>query len=167
MTVSDRIAVMDKGILVQVATPAEIYEAPNSRYVADFIGDINILEAKVEARDKQGSADLVHIDSDGVKLVVDQACDANKGDSVAFAIRPEKVRISTSQPEGSVANALHGEVWDIGYLGDFSVFIVRLDDGRMFRAAQANVARLVDRPITFGDMVWLSWSADAGLVLTR
>ena len=60
-----------------------------------------------------------------------------------------------------------GEVWDIGYLGDFSVFIVRLDDGRMFRAAQANVARLVDRPITFGDMVWLSWSADAGLVLTR
>jgi putrescine transport system ATP-binding protein len=167
MTVSDRIAVMDKGILVQVATPAEIYEAPNSRYVADFIGDINILEAKVETKESHGAAELVHIDSDGVKITVDQACEAAKGDAVAFAIRPEKVRISTTAPEGAVANSLHGEVWDIGYLGDFSVFIVRLDDGRMFRAAQANVARLVDRPITFGDMVWLSWSADAGLVLTR
>ncbi len=167
MTVSDRIAVMDKGILVQVATPAEIYEAPNSRYVADFIGDINILEAKVESKESNGSEDLVRIDSDGLKIAVEQACEASKGDSVAFAIRPEKVRISTSQPESAAANALHGEVWDIGYLGDFSVFIVRLDDGRMFRAAQANVARLVDRPITFGDMVWLSWPADAGLVLTR
>lgn len=167
MTVSDRIAVMDKGILVQVATPAEIYEAPNSRYVADFIGDINILEAKVEAKETNGAGDLVRIDSDGAKITVEQACEANNGDSVAFAIRPEKVRISTSKPEDGSANALYGEVWDIGYLGDFSVFIVRLDDGRMFRAAQANVSRLVDRPITFGDMVWLSWSADAGLVLTR
>jgi len=167
MTVSDRIAVMDKGILVQVATPAEIYEAPNSRYVADFIGDINILEAKVESKEGEGAAELVRIDSDGVKITVEQACDAAQGDSVAFAVRPEKVRISSTQPETSTANMLHGEVWDIGYLGDFSVFIVRLDDGRMFRAAQANVSRLVDRPITFGDMVWLSWPADAGLVLTR
>jgi putrescine transport system ATP-binding protein len=167
MTVSDRIAVMDKGILVQVATPAEIYEAPNSRYVADFIGDINILEAKIESKQSDGTSELVRIDSEGVKITVDQVCEASQGESVAFAIRPEKIRISTSQPEGSGVNALHGEVWDIGYLGDFSVFIVRLDDGRMFRAAQANVARLVDRPITFGDMVWLSWSADAGLVLTR
>jgi putrescine transport system ATP-binding protein len=77
------------------------------------------------------------------------------------------VQISSAQPETSTANTLHGEVLDIGYLGDFSVFIVRLDDGRMFRAAQANVSRLVDRPITYGDMVWLSWPADAGLVLTR
>ena len=56
-----------------------------------------------------------------------------------------------------MANSLHGEVWDIGYLGDFSVFIVKLADGRVIRAAQANVSRLVDRPITFGDMVWLNW----------
>ena len=69
--------------------------------------------------------------------------------------------------QGAPANAVYGEVWDIGYLGDFSVFLVRLDDGRIVRAAQANVSRLVDRPITFGDMVWLTWSRDAGLVLTR
>lgn len=167
MTVSDRIAVMDKGILVQVATPAEIYEAPNSRYVADFIGDINILEGKVASKEAGAAGEIVKVDCEGAAITVDQTCDAKVGDSVAFAIRPEKVRISTSKPEDASANALHGEVWDIGYLGDFSVFIVKLDDGRMFRAAQANVSRLVDRPITFGDMVWLSWPTDAGLVLTR
>jgi putrescine transport system ATP-binding protein len=167
MTVSDRIAVMDKGILVQVATPAEIYEAPNSRYVADFIGDINILEGKVASKEAGASGEVVKVDCGGVTIAVDQTCDAKTGDNVAFAIRPEKVRISQTQPDTTQANALHGEVWDIGYLGDFSVFIVKLDDGRMFRAAQANVSRLVDRPITFGDMVWLSWPADAGLVLTR
>jgi putrescine transport system ATP-binding protein len=91
----------------------------------------------------------------------------SKGDPAWFAIRPEKVAISLDPPPEGALNTVGGEVWDIGYLGDVSVFIVRLDDGRMFRAAQANVSRLVDRPITFGDMVWLSWSADAGLVLTR
>ena len=86
---------------------------------------------------------------------------------MAFAVRPEKVRISLDAPAETSPNVAHGEVWDIGYLGDFSVFIVKLDDGRVIRAAQANVSRLVDRPITFGDMVWLSWKADSGLVLTR
>ncbi|MBX9456678.1 MAG: ABC transporter ATP-binding protein [Rhizobium sp.] len=164
MTVSDRIAVMDKGILVQVATPAEIYEAPNSRYVADFIGNINIYEATVAAKD--GS--LVTLDSEGLAVKVEQPeCPALAGNAVGFAIRPEKVRISLDAPGTAEANAVHGEVMDIGYLGDFSVFIVRLGDGRIMRAAQANVSRLVDRPITFGDKVWLTWSAEAGLVLTR
>ncbi|WP_165215440.1 ABC transporter ATP-binding protein [Affinirhizobium pseudoryzae] len=171
MTVSDRIAVMDKGIVMQVATPAEIYEAPNSRYVAEFIGDINILEcALVEnAGDcvHPGHPPVVHLESNGLRIAVEQECAAVVGDKVAFAIRPEKVRISLDQPPASGSNRAHGEVWDIGYLGDFSVFLVRLEDGRTIRAAQANVSRLVDRPITFGDMVWLSWPLDGGLVLTR
>jgi putrescine transport system ATP-binding protein len=168
MTVSDRIAVMDKGVIVQVATPAEIYEAPNSRYVADFIGDINIVEAAVkETRSALGAPGLVELDSKGLSLAVEQECAAVRGDTVAFAIRPEKVRISADPPLDPSVNAVHGEVWDIGYLGDFSVFIVKLDDGRVMRAAQANVSRLVDRPITFGDMVWLTWPVEAGLVLTR
>jgi putrescine transport system ATP-binding protein len=163
MTVSDRIAVMDKGVIVQVATPAEIYEAPNSRYVADFIGDINIFDGKVVSNE----AGQVRIDCGGLSAVVAQECAAVAGNDIAFAIRPEKVRIALDRPADAVLNVAHGEVLDIGYLGDFSVFIVKLDDGRIMRAAQANVARLVDRPITFGDMVWLTWSADAGLVLTR
>ncbi|MFB9950218.1 ABC transporter ATP-binding protein [Rhizobium puerariae] len=168
MTVSDRIAVMDKGIIMQVATPAEIYEAPNSRYVADFIGDINILEGTVATTGSAlGAPGEVHIDCDGISVAVEQECQAAKGDKVAFAIRPEKVRISQDRPAETSANVVYGEVWDIGYLGDFSVFLVKLADDRIVRAAQANVSRLVDRPITFGDMVWLTWSRDAGLVLTR
>lgn len=168
MTVSDRIAVMDRGIVVQVATPAEIYEAPNSRYVADFIGDINIFDANVVANASDiGRPGLVTLDCDGLKVAVEQECAAAAGSQVAFAIRPEKVRISLDQPADSSINSAYGEVWDIGYLGDFSVFIVKLADGRVIRAAQANVSRLVDRPITFGDMVWLNWKPDSGLVLTR
>jgi putrescine transport system ATP-binding protein len=164
MTVSDRIAVMDKGILVQVAAPAEIYEAPNSRYVADFIGDINIFEAKVTANE----GNVVTLDSEGLPIKVEQPeCPAVSGNTVAFAVRPEKVRISLDAPTTPAANAAQGEVMDIGYLGDFSVFIVRLADGRIMRAAQANVSRLVDRPITFEDKVWLTWPAEAGIVLTR
>ncbi|MHB0953812.1 MAG: ABC transporter ATP-binding protein [Allorhizobium sp.] len=160
MTVSDRIAVMDKGEIVQVATPAEIYEAPNSRYVADFIGDINIIEGKFDCQEKGGrNGDLARVVCDGLTAVV--------GSAVAFAIRPEKVRITPDAPADTSVNALYGEVWDIGYLGDFSVFLVKLPDNRIIRAAQANISRLVDRPIGIGDMVWLSWPADAGLVLTR
>jgi putrescine transport system ATP-binding protein len=168
MTVSDRIAVMDKGEIVQVATPAEIYEAPNSRYVADFIGDINILEGAITSTESAlGAPGVVRIDSDGLQIAVDQESQAVKGDKVAFAIRPEKVRMTTEAPADTSVNSFHGEVWDIAYLGDFSLFVVRSQDGRVLRAAQANVSRLVDRPITFGDMVWLNWSRDAGLVLTR
>lgn len=109
----------------------------------------------------------VQLDCDGLDVTVEQDCAAAIGDRVAFAVRPEKVRISLDVPAETSPNVAHGEVWDIGYLGDFSVFIVKLDDGRVIRAAQANVSRLVDRPITFGDMVWLNWKADSGLVLTR
>ncbi|MFN7104151.1 MAG: ABC transporter ATP-binding protein [Pseudorhizobium sp.] len=167
MTVSDRIAVMDKGVIVQVDTPAAIYEAPNSRYVADFIGDINIMEGGILSKSAEpGQASLVTLDCDGLPVTVEQECPAPVGDRVAFAIRPEKVRITLDQPQDTASNAAYGEVWDIGYLGDFSVFLVSLADGRIIRAAQANVSRLVDRPITFGDMVWLTWPKDAGLVLT-
>jgi putrescine transport system ATP-binding protein len=164
MTVSDRIAVMDKGIIVQVATPAEIYEAPNSRYVADFIGDINIFDATVTGNE----GGLVKLDSSGLAVTVEQPdCPAIAGNAVAFAIRPEKVRISSDAPADPGFNSARGEVLDIGYLGDFSLFLVKMPDGRIMRAAQANVSRLVDRPITFGDVVWLTWPADAGIVLTR
>lgn len=168
MTVSDRIAVMDKGIVVQVATPAEIYEAPNSRYVADFIGDINIFDATVSSNTPGvGKTGTVVLDCEGLDVTVEQDCKAVAGNKVAFAIRPEKVRITIDPPADTSVNAVSGQVWDIGYLGDFSVFLVKLADGRIMRAAQANVSRLVDRPITFDDTVWLNWRADSGMVLTN
>jgi putrescine transport system ATP-binding protein len=163
MTVANRIGVMNQGRLIQVATPSEIYEQPNSRWVADFIGDVNLIEGRVIDADTTG----VTIAGGSVgTLRAAPTADAKTGDAVAVALRPEKIRIARDRPAGG-ANCVEGEVWEIGYLGDFSIYKVRLDDGIVINAAAANVTRLVERPVGIGDRVWLSWAADAGVVLTR
>jgi putrescine transport system ATP-binding protein len=165
MTVADRVAVMDHGEIVQVATPAEIYEQPSSRYVADFIGDINLLEGRVAANaDGKVRLECVGI---GATVEVDQDLAAATDDPAWFAIRPEKVAISLDRPDDAAVNAIAGEVWDIGYLGDVSVYHVRLPTGATVKATVTNRTRLVERPIGWDDKVWLSWSRDGGLVLTR
>ncbi|MEJ1161814.1 ABC transporter ATP-binding protein [Prosthecomicrobium sp. N25] len=165
MTVADRIAVMDHGKLIQVATPSEIYEQPNSRYVADFIGDINILEGTVAARD----GTLVRLAASAVQAPIEVEDDAPiaAGTTAWFAIRPEKVRISHDPPPATLSNVAAGTVWDIGYIGDTSIYHVKLDSGPTVRATVANTSRLIDRPITWDDKVWLSWSRDAGILLTK
>ena len=167
MTVADRIGVMDHGKIIQVATPAEIYEQPNCKYVADFIGDINILAGKVARRDAGGNqVRLEGLPVPGaIDVVSDVAC--KSGDQVHFALRPEKVRISHKPPADTSVNAVEGKVWDIGYLGDTSIYHVRLPSGSNFRATVANTARMVEDPISWEDNVWLTWSPDAGLLLTR
>jgi putrescine transport system ATP-binding protein len=164
MTVADRIAVMDRGRLVQVATPAEIYEQPRSRYVADFIGDINLMEGTVTAA--EGDMVRMSCPGTGASIAVDQAIDARPGDAAWFAIRPEKVAISLDPPADRSVNTVSGEVWDIGYLGDVSVYHVRVAGGGTIKATVANRTRLVERPITWDDQVHLSWTSDAGMVLT-
>ncbi len=89
------------------------------------------------------------------------------GDPAWLAIRPEKVEISHDRPESTVANAVEGEVWDIGYLGDVSVYHVRLPSGETVKSTVTNRTRLVERPITWDDKVWLTWSPDGGVVLTK
>ncbi len=166
MTVADRIAVMNHGKVVQVATPSEIYEQPASRYVADFIGDINMLEGRITG---EGGPGHVHMDciGTGAMVSVDQDLDAGSGDAAWFAIRPEKVSISLDPPADPGINAVAGEVWDIGYLGDVSIYHVRLETGATVKATVTNRTRLVERPITWEDKVWLTWTRDAGVVLTR
>ncbi|MBV5263470.1 ABC transporter ATP-binding protein [Pinisolibacter aquiterrae] len=164
MTVADRIAVMDHGKLIQVAGPSEIYEQPNSRYVADFIGDINIVEGRVTAID--GGLIRMEAAAPRVSIVMEDDAATSVGATAWMAVRPEKVRISHDAPIETGVNAVHGEVWDIGYIGDTSVYHVKLDDGGTFRAAVANVSRTVERPIGWDDRVWLTWSKTAGVVLT-
>jgi len=164
MTVADRIAVMDRGRVVQVATPAEIYEQPSTRYVADFIGDINLLEGRIT-----GIGDTtvrIACTGTGATAFVEQRVDARPGDPAWFAIRPEKVAISLKRPADVAINTVSGEVWDIGYFGDVSVYHVRLETGAIVKATVTNRTRLVERPITWDDKVWLSWSRDSGIVLT-
>ncbi len=167
MTVADRIAVMDKGELVQVATPAEIYEAPNSKYVADFIGDINLIEARVA--EKAGSLTKLVSVVDGFAIECDQETEANVGDTVWFAIRPEKVRIAHGEAEPGAVNRIGGIVWDIAYLGDVSIIHAKVgeDDHDTIRATFANISRMVENPINWDDKVVLTFDRDAGVILTR
>ncbi|MDF2998787.1 MAG: spermidine/putrescine transporter ATPase subunit [Xanthobacteraceae bacterium] len=165
MTVADRIAVMDQGKLIQVAPPAEVYEQPNSRYVAGFIGDVNLIEAKVESVEPN----LVRLRSDAtdMSLVIADHVDTKTGDTVWIAIRPEKVKVDLDPPHDQGVNALPGTIWDIGYLGDLSIYHVELPNGARVKAAKPNLTRMVERPITWDDKVWVSWTPDAGVVLTR
>ncbi|MBN8996819.1 MAG: ABC transporter ATP-binding protein [Rhizobiales bacterium] len=165
MTVADRIAVMNHGKVIQVATPAEIYEQPNSRYVADFIGNVNLIQGRVSA--SATGATRIEAPGTGAVIELDQAIDAKVGDQVWFAIRPEKVRISLDAPLPGSPNALSGEVWDIGYLGDVSIYHVRLASGATVTATVTNQSRVVERPITWEDKVWLTWSRNGGVVLAK
>ncbi len=165
MTVADRIAVMDHGKIVQIATPAEIYEQPASRYVADFIGDINLLEGRIASLD--GGVVQLECADTGATVVADQALEAAKGDAAWFAIRPEKVSIAVERPINIDVNCIAGEVWDIGYLGDVSIYHVKLATGATIKATVSNHTRVIERPITWEDKVWLSWTPDSGVVLTQ
>jgi putrescine transport system ATP-binding protein len=155
MTVASRIGVMDRGALVQVAPPAEIYEHPASRWVAEFIGEVNLMQGRVT-----GSGE---IDSKLGSLRVPLPTGVGAGDSVFVAIRPEKLRIHREAAEEGLA----GQVAEIAYLGDVSLYKVRLDNGSMLKAKAANLTRLIEQPIAVGDPVWLTFSPDAAIVLTR
>jgi putrescine transport system ATP-binding protein len=163
MTVADRISVMDHGTIVQIAPPAEIYEAPNSRYVADFIGSVNIFEGIVDT----ATPDRTKLSGvDGFMIEVASGGSA-KSQTAWFAVRPEKVRIAHDAPAETGVNAVAGEVWDIAYFGDMTLYNVRLASDKQVRATMLNAHRSVERPITWEDKVWLSWDSDAGVVLTR
>ncbi|MCD2183381.1 ABC transporter ATP-binding protein [Rhizobium sp. GN54] len=161
MTMADRIAVMSHGNVIQVATPAEIYEAPNSRFVADFIGDVNILEGKVKAA---GNGRIEIAGDDFTVRTVGDAAPAI-GTGAAFAIRPEKLKVSRAAPADAAINASEGEIWDIAYLGDMTVFHVRLPSGKVVKTSMLNAQREVENPIGYDEKVWVSFAETAGVVL--
>ncbi len=164
MTVSDRISVMDQGRIAQVATPAEIYEAPNSRYVADFIGSVNLFEGPVEA----GGSERIRIAAkEGPVIEAESPLSVAHGQNVWFAVRPEKVRVDHAPPPESAVNAVEGEVLDIAYFGDMTSYNIRLDSGKLVRASRMNAERSMEQAITWEDRIWLSWTPDAGVVLTQ
>jgi putrescine transport system ATP-binding protein len=164
MTMADRIAIMDKGKVMQVATPAEVYEAPASRFIADFVGTVNMFEGKVTGRD--GASTTIDA-GNGLNIRTDNGGDAVSGNTVWYAVRPEKIRVSSKKPEDQSLNAAEGEVWDVAYLGDMTVFHIKLDDGRIVRTSLINSQRLTDDPLSWNDRAWVSFRPDAGVVLTK
>ncbi|MFG1300622.1 ABC transporter ATP-binding protein [Xanthobacter sp. V3C-3] len=165
MTVADRIAVMNHGVLVQVAPPAVIYEQPATRYIADFIGEVNLLEGTVTAASHEETRLSSTITPH--PLVVAQGTEAKPGDTACLAIRPEKLRISLDAPPEMAQNCLEGTIWDIGYLGDLSIYHVELACGTRVKVSQPNLSRLVERPISWEDKVWVTFAPHAGVLLTR
>ena len=161
MTVADRIAVMDHGRIIQVDPPMEMYERPNSRYVADFLGDINLIASKTVGHAK-GKV-LLQSDS-GQDLQVNTSEEFAVGRNVWFASRPEKLNISRKKPAKAL-NALEGEVWDIAYLGGLTVYKVRLDSGEFVKAAVLNSAVSGADMITWEERVWVSCSPQGARVL--
>jgi putrescine transport system ATP-binding protein len=162
MAVSSRIGVMHQGRLAQVAAPLEIYEQPKSRWVANFVGDINLIEGRLTETGPQSS--LVESPAAG-KLRVAQPVNAAPGATVWVAVRPEKIQVA-AQSSGPELNSFAGVVQEIGYLGDISTYKVKLDNGLILKTASSNQARLTERSIARGDRVFLSWPAGACLVLT-
>jgi putrescine transport system ATP-binding protein len=163
MTMADRIAILDRGEVMQVATPPEVYEAPGSRFVAGFVGNVNMFEGRIAGRTAAG-AEIAG--TNGLTIATSDAGGAEAGTPVAFAIRPEKIKVSARRPEGAV-NAMEGEVFDLAYLGDMTVYHVRLDDGQVVKASSLNASRVTEDPLTWNDRAWISFPPDAGVVLTR
>jgi putrescine transport system ATP-binding protein len=163
MTMSDRIAVMDKGRILQIGTPVEVYEAPDTRFVADFVGNVNMFEGTVETV-SGGTCEIAG--KDGFAMRADCKEGTPKDAPVWFAIRPEKMNVTRKKPDGGV-NAVEGEVWDIGYLGDMTVFNIRLDSGTVMKASVLNARREVEDPIGYDERIWVSFAPDSGVLLTR
>jgi putrescine transport system ATP-binding protein len=162
MTLAHRMAVMDCGRLVQVASPREIYEQPESRWVAQFLGEVNLIEGGVI---ETGAGEVVVGDGSGRRLRV--AAAAAPGARVALALRPEKLRITTTSEPPEDDNVLRGTVADIGYLGGVSIYKVVLADGAVMKVTITNVARHADWQIGQGEEVWLSWPSAAAIMLTK
>ncbi|PTM38758.1 ABC transporter ATP-binding protein [Bosea sp. 124] len=164
MTMADRMAVMDHGRLVQTGPPDLIYEAPANRYVAEFVGDINILEGRVTAIE----GDLVRVATElaGDVELDEEAPAFAPGASILVGLRPEKVDLGHDEPAGTF-NKVAGEIWDIGYLGDVTMVQVMVggEGGRLMKVALANRTRRTARPFAWEDKVWLSWDVEGGLVL--
>jgi putrescine transport system ATP-binding protein len=164
MTMSSRIGVMNAGRIQQVGTPVDIYEYPQSRYVADFIGAANMFEGTVSASSGEtvvvGCPELAH------DLTIAHAEPLAPTSPVAVMVRPEKVAIGREKPADGL-NWAKGTVADIAYLGDVSIYHVRLESGRKVEALQANLRHAEQRKLTWEDQVFLSWHPADALVLTR
>ena len=167
MTVSTRMAVMNDGRVEQLGTPAEVYEYPATRFIADFIGDVNLLEARVVGT--EGELIRLACPAAGCEIEAGRAAVAAvPGETVWIALRPEKLTLfaeASALGSGNPVNRVQGEVTDIGYLGDVSTYHIRLGNGTTVRATAANRKRLIERPVSWGDPVWVTWEADACVVL--
>ncbi|MBC6943258.1 MAG: ABC transporter ATP-binding protein [Xanthomonadales bacterium] len=163
MTMSSRVAVMEAGRIVQVATPAQLYEFPANRFVAGFIGAVNLFDGRVSQQ--QGEDLVFHCEALGGDFLMYHGDPLPIGTPVAVAVRPEKVSVHDTRPADR-RNAVHGKVVEIAYLGDVSIYHVATDHGQVVRVQITHEARYSRPHYSWDDELWVSWDPDDGVVLT-
>lgn len=163
MTLSSRIVVMDKGRFEQIGTPKEVYEFPANRFVADFIGTINTFSGTVQSIDDT----QVSVSCEATGGMLTAYCEAplTIGQTIDVAIRPEKIFVGKDQPDTSDDVCLAGVVDDLGYLGNRSLYRIRLPSGKIVQVSSQNRRRSVTRFLEWEDEVWISWRSHSAVVL--
>jgi putrescine transport system ATP-binding protein len=165
MTMASRIAVMSEGRILQVGPPSEIYETPATRFVADFIGNVNLMDGTLVTDEP----DHVVVQCTDCTHYVGHGITGNEGMSLGVAVRPEKIALQREMPEVDHAphNRVQGTIKDMAYFGSFTVYHLALASGAMLKVSQSNVTRHRDDQLTWGDTAWASWSPTSQVVLTQ
>jgi len=164
MTMASRIAVMSEGRLLQVGAPAEIYETPANRFVADFIGNVNLMDGTLV----KDEIDHVLVRCADCTHYVGHGITGTEGMPVSVALRPEKIRIAREAPSPAAGEFNHarGTVKDLAYFGSFTVYHLALASGALLKISTSNTERHRDDSLRVGDVAWASWSPTAQVVLT-
>lgn len=163
MILSSRIAVMEKGRFEQVGPPKEVYEYPCNRFVAGFIGTINMFEGSVI----EAGGGRMRVDSAeaGDVLVAETTVQHEAASKVCIAVRPEKIYISQNEPDNDDDTRLEGIVEDLGYFGNLSLYRIRLDTGKVVQVSAQNRQRTAERQLEWDDKVFISWRPRSAVVL--
>ena len=171
MTMASRIAIMSEGKVLQIGTPADVYETPATRFVADFIGNVNLMEGTLVTDEP----DHCIIDCGDVKHYVGHGITGTTGMKVSVAVRPEKIHLSRHAPKhedshegnGEGLNRARGTVKNLAYFGSFTVYHIELEGGRVLKVSQNNTQRHREDDLTWGDTAWAFWSRQSQVVLTQ
>lgn len=161
MTMADQIAVMSHGQIMQLGTPKEVYEAPNCRFVAEFIGTVNVFDGELVVDEN----DHCEIQTPQTRISVGHGVTGSAGMQVSAAIRPEKIFIGTTPPDERNKNIVQGVIEEIGYMGSYNTYQVQLPDGMMLKIHETNTDLYLEGKMTWGDTVYCWWNDQAAVVL--
>ncbi|MBN3855703.1 MULTISPECIES: ABC transporter ATP-binding protein [unclassified Paraburkholderia] len=163
MTMANRLAVMSEGRIVQIGSPSEVYEFPNSRFSAEFIGSTNLFEGKVV----EDEPDHIFVESEDLetRMYVSHGVTGPLGMPVGISVRPERVRVTREKP-GTPHNWARGVVSDVAYMGSYSLYHVRLPGGKVVVSNLSSSQLMNDGAPAWNDDVFVSWSPASGVVLT-
>ena len=167
MTLSTRIAVMDAGKFIQIGTPTQVYESPHNRFVADFFGTMNFFNATVTEADNSAQTVTVTLEKTGTEVQATTERQYRAGDKITIAVRPEKITVSQSRPDGPSMTITKGTIEDLAYYGNRSVYRVRSQSGRVIQVSAQNYQRSEELLLEWDDEVFLSWDSSCNVVLSE